>query len=554
MHRVRFAAVAACVALLAAACSSDSGGGSGASAQSGGILKIGTNSNIDSLNPFVAFQQDAYTLFEQMYPYLIQYDTKQLEFAPDLAQSWQESSDGRIWTFHTTPGAKWSDGQPLTADDAAWTFNTIMKFGDGPTANLIGDFAHVKSVEAPDDNTLIINYAQPVSNVLSNLQQVPILPRHVWEQYATGDGKGLRTFPNTPSGDTPVVSGGPFTLVEYQKDQDAILKANPNFYGPKALIEGFGLTYFSNEDAEIQALKTGDIDATENIPTTAVKTLQADSTINVFTGPGLAFRDFIINSSPKKTTNLELQDPKVRMAMEYAIDRNQIVQTAWLGFAAPGSTIVPPSTPAWHDDQIQGLPYSTQKANDLLDRAGYPMGPDGVRMANGHPMSYQVLFAHDETGEGDRAFSIIQSGFKQIGIDIQQRSMDNSALNNAILDPDGNYSQFDLAMWDWYPLVDPDFILSVMTKAQWGGWSDSGYDNPAYDKLYAKQGVAIKAADRKAIVDQMQQMIFDDRPYIVLNYNETLNAWNKRWAGFVESVQGWFNPLSKESLEQIHQA
>jgi peptide/nickel transport system substrate-binding protein len=554
MRRFRVAALATCIAIVATACSSSNSSNTADTPQGGGVLKIGTNSNIDTLNPFVAFQQDSYAVFQQMYPYLVQYDSKRQDFAPDFAQRWEQSSNDLRWTFHTTPGAKWSDGQPLTANDAAWTFNTIVKYGDGPTANLSGDFSHVKSIEATDDNTLVITYVQPVSNVLANLQQVPVLPQHVWEQFATGDGKELRTYPNTPQGDTPIVSGGPFTLVEYQKDQDTILKANPNFYGPTPLIEGFGLIYFSNEDAEIQALKIGDIDATENIPTTAVKTLQADTSLTVYRGPGISFRDFIINSSPKKTANLELQDPKVRMAMEYAIDRNQIVQTAWLGYSAPGTTIVPPTTPPWHNDQIQGLPFSIDKANTLLDQAGYPKGPDGIRTANGHPMSYEVLFAHDETGEGDRAFSIIQSGFKQIGIDIQQRKMDNTALNNAIIDPNAQYSQFDLAMWDWYPLVDPDFILAVLTCGQWGSWSDTGYCNPAYDKLYADQGLAVKAADRKKIVDQMQQMIFDDRPYIVLNYNETLNAWSNRWTGFVESVQGWFNPLSKESLEQIHQA
>ena len=543
----------ACIAIVASACGG-SGSGSPASGSTGGPLTIGSNSNIDSMNPFVAFQQDAYTLFEQMYPYLVQYRSKDLQFAPDFALTWKEATDGLTWTFNTAPNAKWSDGQPLTAKDAAWTLNTILKFAKGATANLSGDVAHVTSVKATDDNTLVITYSRPVANVLANLQQIPILPEHVWAQYATGDGKGLKTYPNTPVGNTPIVSGGPFVLVEYQKDQDAILKANPNFYGPKPKIPGFGLQYFSNDDAEIQSLKSGEIDATENIPTTTVKTLQADKSIHVFIGPGLSFRDFIINSSPDKTTNLELQNPLVREAMEYAIDRNAIVQTAWLGFAAPGSTIVPPSTPLWHDAQITGLPFDIAKANALLDQAGYPMGSNGVRVANGHPMSYQVLFANDETGEGDRAFTIIQNGFKQIGIDIQQRKMDNSALNNAIIGSDGKYSTFDLAMWDWYPLIDPDFILSVMTCAQWSGWSDSGYCNKAYDKLYAQQGLAINQTDRQKIVNQMQQMIFNDRPYIVLNYNDTLNAWSNNWTGFVESVQGWFNPLSKESLTQVHQA
>ena len=138
------------LSLVGAACSSGGGsgtgggsGGGGGAIKEGGTLRLGTPSGIDSLNPFVAFQQDAYSTFEQIYPMLLQYNSKTLAFAPDFATSWDTSSDGLTWTFHTRAGAKWSDGQPLTADDAAWTFNTIVKYGSGPTANWIGDFAHV---------------------------------------------------------------------------------------------------------------------------------------------------------------------------------------------------------------------------------------------------------------------------------------------------------------------------------------------------------------------------------------------------------------------------
>ncbi len=102
-------------------------------------------------------------------------------------------------------------------------------------------------------------------------------------------------------------------------------------------------------------------------------------------------------------------------------------------------------------------------------------------------------------------------------------------------------------MWDWFPLIDPDFILSVLTKAQWGGWSDSGFDDPTYDKLYLAQGLAIEPAKRLEIVHQMQQIAFDERPYIILNYNQVIDAWSNDWVGFDdhESVLGLFNNLSK---------
>lgn len=543
----------ASVALVAAACGGGSGGGSaqGGSVKQGGVLRIGTASGIDSLNPFVAFQQDAYTTFEYIYPFLVQYNTNNLQFAPDFATSWQESPDGLTWTFHTVHGAKWSDGQPLTAEDAAWTFNTMIKYGDGATANYIGDFAHVKSIKATNTDTLVITYKRPVADVLANLQQVMILPPQVWSKYATGNGKALKTFQNAPTSGHPMVSGGPFYLYSYTPKQVALFKVNPKFYGPKPHIQGFGLQYFSNDDAMIAALESDQLDAIESIPVTSVSTLKSHG-LHVYIGPGLEFHDFIFNSNPKKPEHRELLNPKVREAFEYAINRNQIVKTAWLGYGQPGSTIVPPATDQWHDSSIQGLPYDIAKANQILNSLGYKMGSNGIRIADGHPMSYNVIFPTDESGAGNRAFAIIQNGLKQIGVQIQMQAMDDTAAFSAVTAPDNKYLNFDLAMWDWVPEEDPGFILSVLLCNQYGGWSDTGYCNPTYDKMFSEEEATPNVAQRQQLVYQMQRMIFNDRPYIVLNYQDITDAWSNKWTGFAESNQGFFNPLSKQSMEQVH--
>ena len=549
--RVSWLALCAAVAVVAAGCTSGGSQGSG----SGGHLTIGTTSNIDTLNPFVTFQQNSYAAFEYIYPQLVQYNDQMSDFVPDFAQSWKTSSDGLTWTFDTAPNATWSDGQPLTAEDAAFTFNTILKYGDGPAGNLIGGLANVTKVAATGPNTLVVTYSVPAANVLPELQGLSILPEHVWSQYATGDGKGLRQFPNVPEDGQPLVSGGPFELASYTKDEVAIFQKNPKFYGPQPSIDGFGLQYFSSDDSMVSALRSGQIQAAINLPPTAMNTLKGDSSLTVYDGPGLQFRDFIINSSPNKTQNLELLDPKVRIAMEYAIDRDAIVQTAWLGYAKPGSTILPPAAGVWHDPNIQPLPYDIDKANAILDAAGYKRGPDGIRIANGHPMDYTVLFAKDESGAGDTAFQIIQNGFQQIGIKITQRKEDNDAVNTAILGDNNTYNTFDLAMWDWYPCCPvPDFILSVVLCSQYGSWSDTGFCDQRYDKMYDQQGVTRNQAARVALVYSMQKLLYDARPYIVLSNDDQLNAWSTGWDGFVESSLGLFNNLSKASLTQVHPA
>jgi len=241
----------------------------------------------------------------------------------------------------------------------------------------------------------------------------------------------------------------------------------------------------------------------------------------------------------------------VREAMEYATDREQIIHTAFLGYGQPGSTIVPPATGAWHDPSAEPLPFDLSKANQLLDQAGYPKGPDGIRVADGHPMSYTVDFATDESGPGDRAFQILQSDFRQIGIAITQRNLDPDAAFNALSAPNGKYETFDLGMWDWNTLIDPDFILMVMTCSQYGDWSDSGYCNPTYDRLYQQQGTTTDLAARRRIVYEMQDMVQRDRPYIVLVYKDCLEAWSPSWTGFVESPEGFLNQFWDSTLLQV---
>ncbi len=541
-----FAAAGMAAALALAACGGSAGGGQ---VKEGGVFRLGTSSGIDSLNPFVAFQSDAYTTFEYIYPELVQYNP-QLQFAPDFARSWQQSADGLTWTFHTQPGAKWSDGKPLTAADAAWTFSTILKYQSGATANSAGYVAHLKSATAPDPATLVLTYDRPVANVLSQVQQVPILPEHIWSKYATGNGKALTRFPNN----APIVSGGPFVLVKYTPKQTALFKRNPGFYGPKPHIDGFGLQYFGTTDAMVTALKSGQLDGIEvPVPPTSVATLKAAHFV-VTSTPGDSFDDFIINSNPKQdASHRELLNPLLRQAFDDAIDRAAIVRTSLLGHGQPGGSIIPPVTGHWSDPSIKPPPFDLAKAGQLLDQAGYKMGPSGLRIANGHPMSYTVIMPSDITnGYQNRSFQIIQTDFRKIGVQLTPKNLDNSAAYDAITA--NNYRSFEISLWDWFPLTDPDFMLSVLTCGSWNVWNDTGYCSKAYDQLYSAQSAATSPAKRQQIVYQMQQMIAAARPYLVIDYPDSIEAHSPRWAGLPDIAGSSFTSMSKIPYETVHKA
>jgi peptide/nickel transport system substrate-binding protein len=545
-HPLRLAAAAAVVALAVAACGGTSSGGG--EVKQGGVFRMGSNSTIDSLNPFVAFNGDAYTTFEYIYPYLVQFNPK-LQFIADFARTWQHNPDGTVWTFHTQPNAKWSDGKPLTAADAAWTYNTILKYQNGATANSAGYVAHMKSATAPNATTVVLTYKRPVANVLSQVQQVPILPEHIWGKYATGNGKAMTRFSNG----APIVSGGPFILDKYTPKQIALFKRNPSFYGPKPHIDGFGLQFFGTTDAMITALKSHQLDGVEvPVPPTSVATLKAAGFV-VRSTPSTTFDDFIINANPKQDpSHRELLNPLLRQAFDYAIDRQAIIKTSLLGYGTAGSSIIGPATGRWYDPAIKPPPFDLAKANQLLDQAGYKMGPNGLRVANGHPMSYTIIVPDTMANSYEqRSFQIMQGDFNKIGVKLTEKTLDDSAAYDAILA--NNYKNFELSLWDWGPYPDPDFMLSVLTCVSWNVWNDTGYCSKTYDNMYQAQSAAIDPAKRQQIVYQMQQMVASQRIYVVIDYPDSIEAHSPTWTDLPLIGDASFWAASKIPMESVHQ-
>jgi len=524
-------------------------GGSGNSGGNGGTFRLGTSNGIDSLNPYVAFNQDAYSAFEYTYPILVQYDSK-LHYAPFFAKSWHSSNGGKTWTFKTQPNAKWSDGKPLTAADAAWTINTDIKYKAGGAANAAGLVNHITHATAPNPTTLVVNYdeAPGPTWVLGQFQQFFILPQHIWAQHTGNKGADLKTFPNN----APVVGSGPFNLVKYQKNNVAIFKRNNSYWGVKPKIDEFGLQQFSDDDAMVTALKAHSLDSIEAVPATAMKTLR-DAGFDVSDVPGLDQTDFIINSNPQKKTHRELLNLKVKEAFDHAIDRQKIDNVTFLGAARPASSIIPvPAGAGWHNPHLKPVSFDLALANKLLDEAGYKRGPGGIRVANGEKMSYSVI-APTDVQSIPRTFQIIQTDFGKIGVQLKEEALDSSAAFAKMSGPNNTYQGFDLAMWDWTALIDPDFMLSVVTCDQYGGWSDSGYCNKTYDKMYSEQQVAPTEAKRRQIVWAMQSMLYDQRPYLWLANDDSVAAVSSKWADFQNTPQGPFNELNIQSLTQVHQ-
>jgi len=538
--------------LVATGCGGSSGGTDSAGeggVVKGGILRVGTTNYIDSFNPFNYIEAQATNAFIMIFPQLIQYtydDQDGYVFEGDWAESWETSADGKTWTFKLRPGAKWSDGKPITADDAAWTINTTLKFAAGPAAVAAASVAHVKEAEAPDDTTLIIHYESPVGNVLELLETFFVLPRHVWEPLAAGNGKGLKTY--HPEQKLPMVTGGAFTVKDYEKKGTTVFIPDPNFWGPKSNAEAVALTYYTNADAMIADLKQGSLDWVDQVPFNAVNVVKKDDNIVVETAPGAETTNITWNSNPHKPKNRELLDPQVKKALSMCVDREEIIEVVFSGYAETVESLVGHISPL-ENPNLGPLEYDCEAGNQMLDDLGYTKGPDGIRVAPAttgenaqpeHKMAYEIVTPTSADFNINRSFDIVKEGFAQAGVQVTQKVGGDSTATYAIetgdpCDPAKNqgYDKFDIAMWDWVGYIDPDFMLSVVTKGQWCSWSDTGWDNPEYDALYQQQGTAVDPEKRKEIVWQMQEIIYDNFLYTQLTNHEAIDAHRKEWDGFL---------------------
>jgi peptide/nickel transport system substrate-binding protein len=518
------------------------------SAETKVVMRIGYQGVPDTLNPAYAFLTESYTIFDLIYNSLTT-ESPMGEYVGGLAKDWTNSADGLTWTFNLKDGIKWHNGEDFKASDIAWAINYIMQDPDGWAA-LSNYTAGFTEVTAPDDKTVKITTEYPVANMEYRVSFLYAVYPPDFNTFTTPED--LQNFTNFAA-----IGTGPFKINKFDKDNGVvILDANKDYFDGRPKIDQVIFQTFDNADALIQALKVGDIDMTIEVPQSAFQSVSGFENVKAISTEGRYFSELIINSAsadidPAPTGNPALKDPQVRLAMAYAINKKDLVDIVLQGLGKPGDTIVPPTLGGgfWHDPNIQDIPFSTEDGNKILDEAGYTLGSDGVRTKGDVRLEFRLQFPSDNVIY-PRIADLLTGWFKEIGIKTNPESVDPDSLT-ATCCPVGDY---DLILWGWGPDPDPDFILSVMTTDQFveGGWSDSGYSNPAYDQLYLDQQYAVDKNERQQIVWQMQEMVFNDRPYIVLFYEDVLQAYRTdRFTGFIISPLGIESSFSMTQVAPV---
>ena len=430
--------------LLAASCggggggTTQAGGDTGGKVVKGGILRIGTINYIDSFNPWNYIENQAFNGFVMLYPQLVQYDFKSGKYVlvGDLAQSWDTSADGKDWTFHLKGGTKWSDGQPLTAEDFAWTINTTVKFSAGPTAIMASALPHVTNAEATDATTLVIHYDAPVGNALAQLEQLFVVPEHYWKQYATGNGRALKT--HRPEQDiSTMVTGGAFRLKSYEKKGTTAFTPDPNYWGEKPSYDAVALTYYTNADSMIADMKQGNVDWVDQVPFNAVDVLKKDSKVVVQQIPGSETTNITWNSNPRKDKNRELLDPQVKKAISMCVDRDKIIEVVFNGYADKVESL-PGHISLYENKNLGPLEFNCDAGNQALDDLGYTKGADGIRVAPAtkdqpeHKMAYEIVTPTSTDFNVNREFELVKEGFAAAGVKVTQKVGGDSTAAYAI--------------------------------------------------------------------------------------------------------------------------
>lgn len=484
----------------------------------------------DSLNPYTGITAESYEMWYLIYPTLTTPSEADLTSTPALATSWSHSADGLTWTFQLTPDARWSDGVPLTSADVVYSLEAAIK--SGPQASTWGSYLNqVTSVTASGAHAVVLHLRKP--NVVLPFLPMPIVPVHIWGDLTASQ---IRSYKNDPPN---VVGAGAYEIASADATLSTItFERNPDYWGARPAIDEIVFTVYKEEDAAVQALKKGAVDFVENIQGLTVQRLAGTPGITTHVGIAPGFDEIAFNTgsvnlktgAPMGDPNPAILDPAFRRALGYAVNRQEIVSKVYQGLGAPGASIVPDGNPfQWKPSPSEAFTFNLAKAGELLDAAGYTKGSDGLRdLPDGSPIGTLRLYARSDSPTSIGTMDYFQEWLGDIGIDAKVSVMSGDKLTDIILDGD-----FDMFQWGWLLDPDPDSMLSYMTCAQRGNWSDSWFCNKQYDALYTAQHTELNPAKRAVMLDKMQRLLYLQAPYLVTTYGATGEAYRSdRFTGF----------------------
>ncbi|WP_449236587.1 ABC transporter substrate-binding protein [Bifidobacterium angulatum] len=413
---------------------------------------------------------------------------------PGLAKSWDISTDGTTYTFHLNRNMTFSNGDVLDADDVAWSINQL-KEKQYYNANQVESLS---KAEALDANTVRITLSSPDSNLLWYLTGRPGL---VFDKDATYNAK------------TQAVGSGPYTVESFDSASKMVLKANPKYWGTahKPATQHVVIDFITDDNAAVNALKSGDVDVLSPVNATLAKSLDTN-TYHVSASDGSDKFVLAFNCANKK-----LADKRVRQAIRYGINHKEIIASRGGVDTALGGPI--PSVDPGYEDLTGLYPYDVAKAKNLMTQAGY---------STDHPLELTLIYANTYGTElGDQ----LKSQLAKIGITLKINYVEFSTwLQDVHANGDYELSLVDHAeSHDFYKWTTPEYYYH--------------YDNRNVQALYAKALAATDEKESDEYLKQAAKTVSEDAPADWLFGYRVTVAYNKGIRGFPDKLSQTVLPL-----------
>jgi len=538
MNPVRLSVILFLILLLLAGCAneqSNSGPQEKAykPAAYGDIIVRGDIGDASNLIPILASDSASHSIAGLIYNGLVKYD-KDMNIVGDLAESWDISDDGLVITFHLRKGVKWHDGKPFTAKDVLYTYQITVD-PKTPTA-YAGDFLKVKKAEVLDDYTFRVTYDKPFAPSLISWSSA-VLPRHLLE----GQNITKSSLARHP------VGTGPYLFKEWLAGQKIVLVSNADYFEGRPYVDGHVTRIIPDMATMFLELRARNIDMMGLTP--LQYTRQTENNLFRQSFDKYRYLAFAYTYLGYNLKHPFFADKRVRQAISYAINKEEIISGVLLGLGKPATGPYKPGTWAYNEN-VKTYSYNPQKARELLRAAGWTKtNNDGFLEKDGRPFTFELV-----TNQGNetrqKCAEIIQRQLKEVGIDVKIRILEWAAFINDFI----NKRRFEAVILGWTIPLDPDaYDVWHSSKTAPEELNFISYKNPEVDALLEKARSTFDQKLRKKYYDRFQEILVEDQPYTFLYVPDELVIISKRFRGIEPAPIGlshnfikWYVPKDEQ--------
>ena len=477
-------------------------------AEAAGVLTIGRREDSTTFDPIKSAQNVDNWVFSNVFDVLVRVDKTGTKLEPGLAESWTISEDGLTYTFKIRD-AKFSDGSPITAGDAAFS---LLRIRDNKGSLWSDSYKVIDTATAADDRTLVVKLKAPSAPFLSTLAlpNVSVLSK-----------KGLESAGEEAFAEKPVASSGAFTVKEWRRGDRVILEKNPNFWqADRVKLDGVEWISVPDDNTRMLNVQAGELDTAIFVPFSRVEELKKDANLEVHIDTSTREDHLLINHE-----HGALAKKEVRQALDMAIDKQAVVDTVTFGLGEVANSFVPKGGLYYYADNLK-RPYDPEKAKAMLAEAG----------ASDLTLNY-VVRAGDEVVE--QTAVLLQQQLAKAGVTVNITKVDPSQEWDMLVAGD-----YDVGVNYWTnDILDPDQKTTFVIGHDSNNNYMTHYKNDTVKDLVAAARLELDPVKREAMYVDLQKMAKDDVHWIDLYYSPYINVSRKNISDFSQ------NPLGRFSLE-----